>query len=392
MEWSILKPFVFQNPTKLYFGQGQIRHLIAETNQLGSRVLLLYGGGSIKQNGVYDAVMGSLKEAGAEVFELSGVEPNPRITTVRRGAAMCREHRIDWVLAVGGGSVIDCAKAIAAAAVFDADFWDVVSHKRSAQGALPIGTVLTLAATGSEMNAGSVITNEETQEKMGWNSPHTFPRFSILDPAYTVTVPRDHTVNGIVDMMSHVLEQYFHHDESTPVQDGFCESIMQAIVETAPQLVQDLGNVELREIIMYCGTMALNGVLSMGVTGDWANHDMEHAVSAVYDIPHGGGLAILFPHWMDVAVEQHPERFAQLAENVFGIKSEGRSALEVGKEGIQALRNFWRSIGAPSKLSDYGIDDSRLVLMAGKATTFGPRGRFITLTLEDIADIYKRAL
>ncbi|TJY43082.1 iron-containing alcohol dehydrogenase [Cohnella pontilimi] len=388
-----MKPFIYENPTRLYFGEGQIRHLITETKRLGNKVLLLYGGGSIKRNGVYDAVMNALKEAGAEVLELSGVDPNPRISTVRRGAQMCNEHNIDWVLAVGGGSVIDCAKAIAAAAVFDGDFWDVVSHKRSAQGALPIGTVLTLAATGSEMNAGSVITNEETQEKMGWSaSPHTFPKFSILDPAYTVSVPKEHTVYGIVDMMSHVFEQYFHHDEMAPVQDGFCESILRAIVQTAPKLVEDLENVELRGIIMYCGTMALNGLLSMGVTGDWANHDMEHAVSAVYDIPHGGGLAILFPHWMDVAVEKHPERFAQLAENVFGIKPEGRSALEVGKEGIQALRDFWRSIGAPTRLSDYNIDDSRLILMAGKATTFGPRGRFITLTLEDIADIYTRAL
>lgn len=387
-----MKPFVFENPTRLYFGEGQIKHLTMEAKRLGSRVLLLYGGGSIKRSGVYDAVVKALKEAGAEAEELGGVDPNPRISTVRKGAELCREKGIEWVLAVGGGSVIDCAKAIAAAAVFEGDFWDVVSRKRSVSGALPIGTVLTLAATGSEMNAGSVITNEDTQEKLGWGSPHTYPRFSILDPAYTVTVPRDQTVYGIADIMSHVFEQYFHHDPLTPVQDGFCESILRAVIDTAPKLVNDLENTELRGIILYCGTMALNGVLSMGVTGDWANHDIEHAVSAVYDIPHGGGLAILFPHWMDLAVEKHPERFAQLAVNVFGVKAEGRSALEVGREGIAALRRFFRSIGAPQRLGDYGIDDAKIMLMAGKATTHGSPGRFLKLSLEDVAEIYRRAL
>ncbi|WP_123040123.1 iron-containing alcohol dehydrogenase [Cohnella candidum] len=387
-----MKPFVFENPTKLIFGRDQIKQLTNEAKKLGDRVLMLYGGGSIKRNGVYEDVMKALRDAGTEVIELSGVDPNPRISTVRKGAQLCRDNNLQWVLAVGGGSVIDCAKAIAAAAVFDGDFWDVVSHKRSPQGALPLGTVLTLAATGSEMNGGSVITNEETQEKLGWGSIHTYPRFSILDPAYTASVPKDQTVYGIVDMMSHVFEQYFHHDAMTPVQDGFCESVLRAIIRTAPELVQDLENVELRETILYCGTMALNGVLSMGVTGDWANHDMEHAVSAVYDIPHGGGLAILFPHWMDLAVERHPERFAQMAVNVFGVEPDGKSTLEVGREGIEELREFWRSIGAPTRLGDYGIDDSKLVTMAGKATIFGTIGRYVQLTLEDIAGIYRKAL
>ncbi|WP_276352417.1 iron-containing alcohol dehydrogenase [Cohnella caldifontis] len=387
-----MKPFVFQNPTRLYFGEGQIRHLTEEAKKLGGRVLLVYGGGSIKRNGVYEAVMNALREAGAEAVELSGVDPNPRISTVRNGVQLIREHRLQWVLAVGGGSVIDCAKAIAAAAVFEGDFWEVVSRKASPKGALPLGTVLTLAATGSEMNGGSVITNEETQEKLGWGSPFTFPRFSILDPAYTASVPRDQTVYGIADMMSHVFEQYFHHDANAPVQDGFCEAILRAIVDAAPRLVEDLGNVELRGTILYCGTMALNGTLSMGVTGDWADHDMEHAVSAVYDIPHGGGLAILFPHWMDKASAQYPEKFAQMAVNVFGVKPDGKTPAELAKEGIGALRAFWKSIGAPTRLADYGIDDSKLRVMAEKATAFGPIGRFIQLNAEDVADIYRKAL
>jgi hypothetical protein len=387
-----MRPFVYENPTRLYFGEGQIRHLTDEAVKLGRRVLLVYGGGSIKRNGVYDAVLEALGAAGAEAVELPGVEPNPRISTVRKGAQLIREHGLEWVLAVGGGSVIDCAKAIAAAAVFEGDFWDVISRRAKPTGALPLGTVLTLAATGSEMNGGSVITNEVTKEKLGWGSPFTYPRFSILDPAYTASVPRDQTVYGIVDMMSHVFEQYFHHDEQAPVQDGFCEAILRTIVDAAPKLMEDLGNLELRGTILYCGTMALNGTLSMGVTGDWADHDMEHAVSAVYDIPHGGGLAILFPHWMDRASARYPEKFARMAVNVFGVRPDGKSAAELAKEGIAALREFWKSIGAPTRLADYGIDDSKIGEMAQKATAFGPIGRYITLQAEDVEDIYRSAL
>jgi len=387
-----MKSFVYSNPTKLYYGEDQLSKLGLECKRLGTRVLLVYGGGSIRRNGVYDAVMGELREAGAEVFELSGVEPNPRVTTVRRGAELCREHRIDWVLAVGGGSVIDCTKAIAAAAKYDGDFWEVVTKKAVVKDALPLGAVLTLAATGSEMNSGSVISNVEVEEKHGWGSPLVFPQFSILVPSFTASVPLDQTVYGIVDMMSHVFEQYFHHDTNSPVQDGFCESILRAIVQTAPKLVKDLGNLEHRGTILYCGTMALNGLLSMGVRGDWANHDMEHAVSAVYDIPHGGGLAILFPHWMDVASKKHPEKFAQLGVNVFGVNGEGRSVEKLAEDAIAALRDFWSSLGAPTRLGDYGIDDSKLELMAGKVTANGARGHFLSLTKEDVLDIYRRAL
>ena len=220
-----MRPFAYHNPTRLYFGEGQLQQLAKEADKLGKRVLLLYGGGSIKKSGLYDEVLKSLGEAGCTVTELGGVEPNPRLSTVHRGAELCRSENIDWVLAVGGGSTLDCGKAIVAAAHYEGNFWDIVSRKANVESALPLGTVLTLAATGSEMNSGSVITNEETEEKHGWGSPLVFPRFSVLDPVYTATAPKDHTVYGMVDMMSHVLEQYFHHDAATPVQDGFCESI-----------------------------------------------------------------------------------------------------------------------------------------------------------------------
>lgn len=385
-------PFTFYNPTRLYFGEGQLQQLTAEASRLGTRVLLVYGGGSIKRNGLYEQVIGKLTEAGCNITELSGVEPNPRLSTVHRGAELCRSESIDWVLAVGGGSTIDCAKAIAVAAQYDGDFWNIVTRKAQPTGALSLGTVLTLAATGSEMNSGSVITNEETLEKHGWGSIYSYPTFSILDAAFTASAPKDHTVYGIVDMMSHVFEQYFHHDTATPVQDGFSESIMRTVVATAPKLVNDLTNLEYRGTILYSGTMALNGILSMGVRGDWANHDMEHAISAVYDIPHGGGLAILFPNWMTYVLEDNVARFRQFAVNVFDVSVEGKSDLEIAREGIAKLRDFWNSIGAPSRLADYDIDDSRLEEMAEKVTGDGTRGQFRKLTKEDVIEIYRLSL
>jgi len=387
-----MRPFVFHNPTRLIFGNGKLSALKEEVSKYGKNVLLVYGGGSIKRSGLYDQVLSLLKEAGASVTELAGVEPNPRLSTVHKGVSLCREHSIDLILAVGGGSVIDCSKAIAVGAKYDGDMWDFVERKAAPQGAIPLGTVLTMAATGSEMNGGSVITNEATKEKMGWGSPWAYPAFSILDPVHTFTLPRDQTVYGIVDIMSHVLEHYFHQDTNTPVQDGFCETILRTMIDTAPKLVEDLENYELRETVMYCGTMALNGMINMGMAGDWGTHNIEHAVSAVYDIPHGGGLAILFPNWMKYNLPAQPARFRSLAVNVFGVDPAGKTDEEAGLEGIEALRRFWSSIGAPSTLADYKIDDSEIEAMADKAMRFGPFGNFRKLQREDVVEIYKMSL
>ncbi|WP_172194015.1 iron-containing alcohol dehydrogenase [Saccharibacillus qingshengii] len=387
-----MKSFTFYNPTRLIFGKGQLEQLKTLVPQYGKNILLVYGGGSIKRSGLYDSVTALLKETGSNVVELAGVEPNPRLSTVHKGVDLCKNENIDLILAVGGGSVIDCAKAIAVGAKYDGDMWDFAERKAAAKDGLPLGVVLTMAATGSEMNSGSVITNEETMEKLGWGSAYSFPTFSILDPEFTYSLPKDQTVYGVVDMMSHVLETYFHLEGNTPVQDGFCESVLRAVIEAGPALVDDLENYELRETVMYSGTMALNGVLSMGSTGDWATHNVEHAVSAVYDIPHGGGLAILFPNWMKHSLHVDPERFKKLAVNVFGIDASGKSAEEVGLEGIEALRNFWNSIGAPSTLADYEIDGSRIEEMADKAMKFGPFGNFNKLQREDVVAIYKASL
>jgi alcohol dehydrogenase len=387
-----MNEFIYYNPTRLVFGKNQIKALKDELGRYGKKVLVVYGGGSIKRNGLYDEVMNELNKMGMEVSELSGVEPNPRLSTVKRGVELCKENKIDCLLAVGGGSVIDCTKAIAAGAKYDGDVWDLITLKAQPQEALPFGTVLTLAATGSEMNSGSVITNWETQEKYGWGSPLVFPKFSILDPTYTFSVPKDQTIYGIVDMMSHVLEQYFHNAENTPLQDRFAESILLTVMETAPKLLEDLENYELRETILYNGTMALNGTLQMGLRGDWGSHNIEHAVSAVYDIPHAGGLAILFPNWMRHNVDTNVQRFKQLAVRVFNVETDGKSDKEAALEGIDRLSAFWTSLGAPNALADYDIDSSKLDLIADKAMARGEFGNFSKQNKEDVLNILKMSL
>ncbi|AXI10716.1 NADH-dependent alcohol dehydrogenase [Oceanobacillus zhaokaii] len=387
--------FTYYNPTKLIFGKGQLDALPSEIEQYGKRVLVVYGGGSIKQNGIYDNIMKKLEEMDAVIFELSGVEPNPRISTVRKGVEICKNENIDVILAVGGGSTIDCTKAIAVGAKTDIDMWDIITRKARAEDALPFGTVLTLAATGSEMNASSVITNWETNEKYGWGlRPYTFPKFSILDPMHTISVPRDQTIYGIVDMMSHVLEHYFHQATNTKVQDRFCEGILTTIIETAPKLLDNLESYEHRETIMLSGTLALNNMLNIGFSGDWASHNLEHAVSAVHDIPHGGGLAIIFPNWMKhVLDDDNAPRFKQLAVRVFNVDPTGKSDEEVALEGINQLRAFWTSIGAPASLTDYDIDESSVESMAEKTVTMSAEyGGFKKLNKQDSLAIFQASL
>lgn len=384
--------FTFYNPVRLHFGEDALEKLPKELAQYGSKVLVVYGGGSIKRNGVYNAVMEKLQQADKTVFELSGVEPNPRVETARKGIDICKNEGIDLVLAVGGGSVIDCSKLIVAGAKYEGDAWDIVKKKVFIQDALPLGTVLTLAATGSEMNSGSVITNAATEEKLGWGSPAAFPKFSILNPAYTVSVPKNHTVYGMVDMMSHVLEQYFHNTTNTPVTDEMCEGVLRTVLSTAPKLLQNLEDISLRETILLAGTIGLNGFLSIGSRGDWASHNIEHAVSAIYDIPHAGGLAILQPHWMRLNVPVNPERFAGLATRVFGVDATGKTAEEIAYEGIDRLSAFWTSLDAPSRLADYNIDDSKFEQIIEHAMQNGPFGNFNKLQEEDVRTILQNAL
>ncbi|NQX65214.1 iron-containing alcohol dehydrogenase [Paenibacillus alba] len=388
-----MQSFLQYNPTRIWFGQGQIKQLKQELGTAGKKVLLVYGGGSIKTNGVYDAVREQLEDMQAEVVELSGVEPNPRLTTVQKGIQLCRDNQIDLILAVGGGSVIDCVKAIAVGAYYEGDVWDIITRKATPTRALPFGTVLTLAATGSEMNNISVITHWERNEKRGWGSPFAYPTFSILDPEFTFSVPRDQTVYGIVDMMSHVLEQYFHRTEHAEMMDRFMESVLLTVIEAAPKLLANLNSYEHRATVMYAGTTAFNGLLSSGTDGgDWASHQIEHGLSAIYDIPHGGGLAIVFPNWMRHCAEEDPSRMKKLAVAVFGIDSTGKTDYEVAIEGCQALRDFWNSLGAPNRLGDYGIDDSRLDELVHKSFMKDQVGQYKIMTRDTVRDILLRSL
>lgn len=387
-----MNTFTFYNPVRIHFGQGSIEQLKNELPKFGDNILVVYGGGSIKVNGVYDDVMAQLQALHMNVFELSGVEPNPRVTTARKGIAICKKEKIDIVLAVGGGSVIDCAKLIVAGAKSDADAWDIVTKKAFPTEALPLATVLTLSATASEMNSGSVITNWETKEKYGWGSPYTFPQFSILDPTYTYSVPTNQVVNGIVDTMTHTFEQYFHNATNTPITDEMCEGILRTVIRVAPLALEDPTNYEHRETLMLAGTVGLNGFLSMGSRGDWATHNIEHAVSAYYDIPHAGGLAILLPNWMRHNVAVNPARFAQMATNVFGIQSEGKTIEQTANEGIDALAAFWKSIGAPSTLADYKIGTEHFDAIIKHTMFNGPFGNFAKLQENDVRAILTASL
>lgn len=387
-----MNTFSFYNPVSIHFGEGTIKNLATEVPKYGKNVLIVYGGGSIKNNGVYDAVVEQLQSIGATIFELGGVEPNPRVSTARKGIEICKAENIDLVLAVGGGSVIDCTKLIAAGAKTDADAWDIVTKKAIPQSALPLAVVLTISATASEMNSGSVITNWETKEKYGWGSPHVFPKFSILDPTYTYSVPQNQVVNGVVDTMTHIFEQYFHNATNTPLTDEMAEGILRTLIEVAPKALKDPTNYEHRETLMLAGTLGLNGFLSLGSRGDWATHNIEHAVSAYYDIPHAAGLAILFPNWMRHNVHVNLERFAKVATRVFGVTTEGKTVEEVALEGIDALSKFWTSIGAPSRLADFDITDEKFENIIDHTLVNGPFGNFTKLQREDVEAILKASL
>ncbi|RXZ77787.1 iron-containing alcohol dehydrogenase [Paenibacillaceae bacterium] len=387
-----MNAFELYNPTKLVFGADQVSRLAELIKPYGERILLVYGGGSIKKTGLYDAVQQQLSEAGAIVHELPGIEPNPRLSTINKGIQLCRGEHIEFVLAVGGGSVIDAAKAIAAGALYDGDVWDFTIRKATVTQALPLGTVLTLAATGSEMNGNSVISNWETKQKRAFGSKLVYPKFSIVDPKLTYTVPVNQTVNGIVDIMSHVFEQYFSPTTNTPLQERFGESILLTVIENGEKAIANGSDYDARANLLLAGTYALNGTLPIGVATDWATHGIEHEVSAIYDIAHGAGLAILFPNWMKHVYKARLDRFVQYAVRVWNIDPNGKTEDEISLAGIEATRAYFTRIGAPARLGELDINDEHLDRMAEEATQFGPIGSFQPLTKEDVVSILKASL
>ena len=392
-EGTTILPFTFHNPTRIIFGEGKSSEAGAITATYSKNVLLVYGGNSIKRTGLYDSITSQLKQQNINFVELGGIEPNPRLTSVYEGIKLVREHQLDFILAVGGGSVIDAAKAIAAGVPYEGDVWDFFTNKARIQSAIPIGTVLTLSATGTEMNGSMVISDWENKLKRGSGSPHVYPRFSILDPSLTYTVPANQTVYGSIDIMSHVFEQYFSLTQDTPLQERFCESILQTVIENVELALDNPEHAAARANLMWCSTMALNGgQISVGMQNDWASHGIEHEISAIYDIPHGAGLAIVFPNWMKYVYKERPERFAQYATRVWGISAEDKSTEELALAGIDATQSFFKRIGSETTLAEFNIDDSQLERMAEEAVRYGPIGSFKQLHKDDVHAILKNCL
>ena len=382
--------FVFHNPVEVYFGKGEIKHLARLIQQYGNTVLLVYGKSAIKRMGLYDEVLKILQDNDISVVELGGIDPNPRIESIREGGQLCKDHQVDLVLAVGGGSVIDAAKGIASAALYDGDPWDFYSYKVASEGALPIGTILTLAATGSEMNRGSVVTNLATKEKNGWGSNYTYPKFSILDPTYTFSVNNHQTGCGIVDTLTHVYELYFSNDVNH-LNDRLCEAIMKTVIHFGPTALANPTDYEARSNLMFSSTLALNGLTGFGKSWDGFNHTTEHVLSAYYDIAHADGLAILGPHWMTYILNEHTvAKFKTFAMNVWGV-ADLHDDFQTATEGIRRVFAFYQSIGMPTTLKEVGIDDSQLLDISQQATKQGSIGRFQTLTQEDVLQILTNA-
>lgn len=387
-----MKNFDYNIPTRVHFGKGQISKLRGEVKNFGHNVLLVYGGNSIKRNGIYDQVMEQLNDSDINVFELSGIAPNPRIDSARDGVKLCKECKIDVVLAVGGGSVIDCSKLIAAGAFYDGDPWDLVLKSSLIKEALPIISVLTLSATGSEMDGFAVISNMETNDKLGMGGEILKPRVSILDPEYTYTVPANQTAAGTADIMSHIIETYFHDVEGAYLQDRFAESLLKTCIEFGPIAVKEPENYDARANLMWASSHAINGMISYGTDVGWSVHPMEHELSAYYDITHGVGLAILTPRWMKhILSDKTVGKFVDYGVNVWGIDS-SLDKFEIANMAIEKTYDFFASIGIPMNLREVGIDEENLEVMAEFASKRGAKYGYVFLSKEDVLEIYKMSL
>jgi alcohol dehydrogenase YqhD (iron-dependent ADH family) len=378
-------------PTDIRFGKGQIDCLSKEIGKYGKKVLMVYGGGSIKKTGLYDRVHEVLKDF--EIYELAGIEPNPKLSSVKKGADICKENGIDAVLAVGGGSSIDASKHIACAAFYEGDPWDLVLDKTKVEKALPIFTVLTICATGSEMNPGAVISNEETKEKLEINHPLLYPTLSVCDPTYLFTLPKKQTAAGTADIISHILEQYFQPNDGAYITDRLSEAALKTCFKYGPIALDEPEDYEARSNLMWTSSIALNHLLTFGKGGAWSVHPIEHELSAFYDITHGVGLAILTPAWMRYVLGPDTvKRFAMYARNVWDVNEEDDQA--AATKGIDLTEKFFIDMGLPSRLLQIGIDDSDFSLMASEAVrTSGLSTRaYVKLTKADVEQIYKNCL
>jgi len=364
----MVDPFIYCNPTKVYFGHDAMSHIHEELPRWGKNVLLVYGGGSIKGSGIYDKVVDEIRKAGVSAYEISGVKPNPELPLAVKGARFCREAGIDLILAVGGGSVIDTAKVIAGSALYEGDPWELVKSRAQISRALPLLAIPTMAATGSEMNSCAVITNPDTHEKLGWTTEALRPKVSFLDPKNTFTVPPAQTAFGSADILSHILEVYLNRAEGFDAMDGFMESMMRSVIRWAPLAMADGANEEARANLLWDSEWAINDLIDRGHSVSWSCHALEHELSAFYPVPHGLGLAILTPAFMEYVLnEDTAPRLARFAARVMGVK-EGKNEMKTARKGIKKLRKFFRkALSLPGSLSEIGMDDALFEDMAAHA-------------------------
>lgn len=387
-----MENLVFSSNTKIIIGQDSELLVGEEIKKYSNKILLHYGGGSIKKIGLYDKIIKSLKKNNIEFMELSGVMPNPRVSLVREGIKMCKENDINFILAIGGGSVIDSAKAIAIGASNDEDIWDIFSSGNIKNNGLPLGVVLTIAGSGSETSEALVINNEENKEKRLLRHKSIAPKFSILNPELTFTVSMYQTQCGVADLIAHILEIYFTPNIRADLADRLCESTIKSLIENGTKLLEDKENYDARLEILLGGIAAHSELLSVGRKGDFATHTIEHELSGLYDITHGAGISIMLPAWMKYVYKADVNRFVQLASRVWNIDINYDDLEETALKGIEALKEFYKKIGLPTTLREVYIDNSKFEYMAKRATKNGLCGNFVKLDKKDIVNIYNIAL
>jgi alcohol dehydrogenase YqhD (iron-dependent ADH family) len=386
--------FDFHAPTRILFGKDTEKEIGNLLKPHAKKVLIHYGGGSIKRSGLYDTVTASLERNGVEFVELGGVKPNPRLSLVHEGIDLCKKENIDLILAVGGGSVIDSAKAIAMGVYYNGDIWDLYEEARPIDKALPVAVILTIPAAGSEASEGTVITNEEKKLQLPYGSQLLRPLLSIVNPELFFTLPKEQLAYGVADMMSHIFERYFTNTMHTDLTDGLCETTLKTLMKNALLAKENMTDYNAWSELGFAGTVAHNGLLGMGREQDWACHDIEHELSAIYDVPHGAGLAVVTPGWMQYVYKDNINMFVQFAVNVMGVEGSYRDPDALIQAGIARLREFFAKMGLPATLSELGIGEDRLEEMAKKATkaAFGkeaPLGGFKKLYWQDVLEIYK---
>lgn len=389
-----MENFNFYSPTEFVFGKDTEKEVGSLVKKYGAKkVFLHYGGGSIKKTGLYERVTKTLKDAGVDYVELGGVKPNPVDSKVYEGIDLCKKENCDFMLAVGGGSVIDSAKAIAAGVKYDGDFWDFYDRKAVIEDALPVGTILTIPAAGSEGSSATVITKEDEGLKRGSGSNLLRPKFSIINPELTYTLPMWQTAAGIVDMMAHIFERYLSKTEDVILTDRLMESTLISIMEAARKILIQSDDYEARATICWAGTIAHNGILGVGREEDWTTHGLEHELSALYDMTHGAGLAVMFPAYMTYTLEEDLERYYRLATKVFGVPENHFDKRVAALEGIKRLKAFFKEIGMPITLEEAGAkkEDIPKLLKTLKINNGEKFGNFKSLTLEDAENIYTLA-